>query len=529
MLFSGEFQRSGRDLIISDPSHRLVVRDYFQNENRRALISPEGALLNSKVVEALTGHIEVAQAGGAPAGKVVGHIVKMTGSASVVRNGVTVVLNVGDAVYGTDLIQTGSNSTLGLVLNNGTAFNLSANSRLMLNDLTYDAASTSNSSLITLVQGAASFVAGQIAKTGDMKVATPVGVVGIRGTAVTLDISSTDGTVSISVLDQRDGQVHSVQVYDTRGNLIGTVTSTSAGLTLTPTATEVIARQNEKSTADVAKEFNAFQGLLSTYDAGKQMFPNLPQRTENNGGDGNNTNPNTTTASSSAPADSQATKTEPLINTTVSASNNTTPVAVVVTTPAANNAGSSGSTTTPTTTEITVNVPTPAATVIGVVNGAVSRVVDNGFSNDATLTITGTAEPGSTVTIYDTDGATVLGSGIASGGSYSITTSALSEGVHTLAARARDTAGFWSKSSTTFHVTIDTTTPAAPLIGTVTDDVSPVTRTVADNGFSNDTTLTIAGTAEAGHAVTIYDTDRRRRLWGAALPPAAAIRSRRRR
>jgi len=38
----------------------------------------------------------------------------MTGSASIVRNGVTIVLNNGDAVYQTDVVQTGSNSTLGL-------------------------------------------------------------------------------------------------------------------------------------------------------------------------------------------------------------------------------------------------------------------------------------------------------------------------------------------------------------------------------------------------------------------------------
>ena len=86
------------------------------------------------------------------------------------------------------------------------------------------------------MQGAASFVAGQVAKTGDMKVGTPVATVGIRGTAVILDISSTDGTVSISVVDQHDDQVHAVQVFKcviptgvpapcTAGDLIGTVTS----------------------------------------------------------------------------------------------------------------------------------------------------------------------------------------------------------------------------------------------------------------------------------------------------------------
>ena len=96
------------------------------------------------------------------------------------------MVNTSDTLYQSDVVQTGSNSTLGLVLEDGTAFNLSANARFMLNELNYDPTSSSNSSLLTLVQGAATFVAGQVAPTGDMKVATPVAVIGIRGTAVLL-------------------------------------------------------------------------------------------------------------------------------------------------------------------------------------------------------------------------------------------------------------------------------------------------------------------------------------------------------
>ena len=213
----------------------------------------------------------------------VGHVVKMTGSASVVRNGVTVTLNNGDNVLQNDVVQTGSGSSLGLVMIDGTTFNLSAGARLMLNDLTYDAGSTANSSLFTLVQGAASFVAGQVAKTGDMKVGTPIATMGIRGTAVILDVSAVDGKVSISVIDQRDGQTHSVQVFNSRGVLIGTVTSNGSGLTLTPIANfEVIAQESNKTVAQVAQEFSAFQSLLQIYDAGKLLFPDLPQHTDAN-------------------------------------------------------------------------------------------------------------------------------------------------------------------------------------------------------------------------------------------------------
>ena len=88
---------------------------------------------------------------------------------------------------------------------------------------------------------------------------------------------------------------------------------------------------------------------------------------------------------------------------------------------------------------------------------------DTGVSNtdnltsDTTATLNGTAETGSTVTIYDTDGTTVLGTGIATGGSYSITTSVLSDGAHTLTAKTTDTAGNTSVASSGLVVTIDTT------------------------------------------------------------------------
>ncbi|MDO8399913.1 MAG: FecR domain-containing protein [Bradyrhizobium sp.] len=301
LLFSGDYSRSGADLIVSDQLHRVVVPNYFHGDKRPTLVSPEGAPLDASVIEAMTGHVQYAQAAGtaaAAAAKVVGHVVKMTGSASVVRNGVTVTLNNGDTVLQNDVVQTGSGSSVGLVMIDGTTFNLSANARLMLNDLTYDASSTSNSSLFTLVQGAASFVAGQVAKTGDMKVGTPVATMGIRGTAVILDISAVDGKVSISVIDQRDGLTHAVQVYNSRGVLIGTVTSNGSTLTLTPIANfEVIAQESNKTVAQIQQEFSIFREALTLYEIQKAIDPNLPQHTENN-----TANPRQYAAAGSTPA-----------------------------------------------------------------------------------------------------------------------------------------------------------------------------------------------------------------------------------
>ncbi|WP_189346331.1 Ig-like domain-containing protein, partial [Undibacterium macrobrachii] len=97
-----------------------------------------------------------------------------------------------------------------------------------------------------------------------------------------------------------------------------------------------------------------------------------------------------------------------------------------------------------------------------------SSSTDNN-TNDTTPTFTGTAESGSTVTLYDTDGTTVIGSGTATGGNYSITTSALSAGSHTITAKATDAAGNTSLASSGLGITIDTTAPSLASAITISD------------------------------------------------------------
>ena len=119
---------------------------------------------------------------------VVGHVTKLTGSATAIRNGVSIILNKGDNVDKGDVVQSGSDSTLGVTFIDGTVFGLSSNARMVLNEMVYDPNGSNNSSLLSLVAGTISFVAGETAKHGDMKVDTPVATMGIRGTAVLVEI-----------------------------------------------------------------------------------------------------------------------------------------------------------------------------------------------------------------------------------------------------------------------------------------------------------------------------------------------------
>ncbi|MBU1345422.1 MAG: autotransporter domain-containing protein [Alphaproteobacteria bacterium] len=110
----------------------------------------------------------------------------------------------------------------------------------------------------------------------------------------------------------------------------------------------------------------------------------------------------------------------------------------------------------------------------------------------ATPTLSGTAEPGATVTVRD--GATVVATTTASGGGgWSATSATLGQGSHTLTATARDAAGNTGPASTSVSFTIDTDVPQVPTITT------PV-----DNSSTTQTTPTYSGMAEAGATVTVF-------------------------
>ena len=166
LLFKGDFKQSGVDLVLSKDDRELVLQDYFKGEKRAALASPDGAYLTGDIVSALAGHVQLAQADGSPStATVIGHVTKLVGTATAIRNGVSIILNQGDNVNKGDVVQSGSDSTLGLTFIDGTVFGLGQNAKMVLNEMVYDPNGSNNSSLLSLVQGTISFVAGATAST----------------------------------------------------------------------------------------------------------------------------------------------------------------------------------------------------------------------------------------------------------------------------------------------------------------------------------------------------------------------------
>ena len=102
------------------------------------------------------------------------------GAADDTVNG-TAATREGDPVFQHDTIETAADGAVGITFSDGTAFNLSSNARMVVSEFVCVPNGTSNSALRSLVQGAFSFIAGKVAKTGGLRIDTPVAR--IRGTA----------------------------------------------------------------------------------------------------------------------------------------------------------------------------------------------------------------------------------------------------------------------------------------------------------------------------------------------------------
>jgi Ca2+-binding RTX toxin-like protein len=159
-----------------------------------------------------------------------------------------------------------------------------------------------------------------------------------------------------------------------------------------------------------------------------------------------------------------------------------------------------------TATDASGNMSTETATSF-VVDTTASRLVlpdliaasDSGSSatdnrtNDNTPTIVGAgAEAGARVSLYASDGLTVLGSAIAdASGAWSITATALAEGAHNLTVTQSDVAGNVSPAS-------------SPLVLNV--DLSTVAPVATSGSTTSETTPLLTGTAEIGASVRILDS-----------------------
>ena len=283
-IYTADYSRDGSDLVIVGKDGRVVVVEhYFEFPSPPDLKAPEGGMLRGEVVELLAGpanpgaYAQTTEAGTTETGgaSAIGQVETLEGEATVLRtDGTTEPLAVGTKVFQNDVVQTADGAALSITFADGTIFTLSSNSRMVLNELVFTPDGNGNSAVFNLVEGTFVFIAGQVAKTGDMEITTPVATMGIRGTTVKVDIQTINGisTVEVSLNRDPDGGLGQFTIKNLDGEVIANVQTEQSKWLLAAdgsSATEV-----ERSDIDLAQDLVVITRAVQAYEAAQNRVIN---------------------------------------------------------------------------------------------------------------------------------------------------------------------------------------------------------------------------------------------------------------
>jgi len=172
----------------------------------------------------------------------IGNVATVTGIATVIRDKNSYPLRVRDDIYLNDVVQTSSNSSLGITFDDATTFNLSAGTKITIDTYVYEDGGKHNAGIFDIGKGTVAFVAAAVAKTGDMKITTPTATLGIRGTTGVVEVpegavANKTNNVNIKLYPDADGRVGHIDVDDrTSGTRLGALTQGASGFAIRPGA-----------------------------------------------------------------------------------------------------------------------------------------------------------------------------------------------------------------------------------------------------------------------------------------------------
>jgi hypothetical protein len=162
----------------------------------------------------------------------VGSVATVSGTSNVTRGDKQLKLATGNEIFKGDVLQTAANGALGVTFDDETTLTLGASTQVSINDYVYQK-TDKNAAVFNVARGTLAFVAGQVAKTGDMKIVTPTAALGIRGTTGVVDVpvdqSGAPGETKVKLYQDQGGTTGRIEVFDNAGARLGLLSRASTG------------------------------------------------------------------------------------------------------------------------------------------------------------------------------------------------------------------------------------------------------------------------------------------------------------
>jgi len=126
----------------------------------------------------------------------VGSITTVKGTAVLVRGNDEIVAGKGVRLYVSDVIRTGEDGGVGVVLRDDTTLSLGPSSELKMSQFKFKPDEGILGLTLSVAKGTLVYISGQIAKLapGSAQIETPAGVAAVRGTELLVEVPATKAT-----------------------------------------------------------------------------------------------------------------------------------------------------------------------------------------------------------------------------------------------------------------------------------------------------------------------------------------------
>ncbi|HVG52272.1 MAG TPA: FecR domain-containing protein [Xanthobacteraceae bacterium] len=165
----------------------------------------------------------------------IGSVATAKGGPTVTRGDKLFILAAGNEIFKGDVLQTARDGALGVTFDDETTLTLGASTQITVNEFIYQVSSTGNTAVYTMARGTLAFFAGQAARSGDMKIATPSASLGIRGTTGVVDVldrTGRPGETKVKLYQDQGGTVGRIEIFDNTGAQLGLLSRAQTGLAI---------------------------------------------------------------------------------------------------------------------------------------------------------------------------------------------------------------------------------------------------------------------------------------------------------
>lgn len=175
----------------------------------------------------------------------------------------------GGDIWKGDQLRTGAGGSLGITFDDDTTFSLSSDAVITIDDFVYGEGK-SNTAIFNVTRGTVSFIAAQIAKNGDMRIATPTAILGIRGTTGIIEVTAA-GPTNVKLYEGAGGTVGRIEMFGRDGARVGELTRAASGFSLQLVGQRLAAAPLAISPAQVQRDRGLVQRIVSQQNIGRQL------------------------------------------------------------------------------------------------------------------------------------------------------------------------------------------------------------------------------------------------------------------